>query len=134
MTFNKSRFNKNYEYEISRFCVKNKMSIPGARSRLFNGFLKEVNPKSVISYADRKLTFNNHFYTSLGFVFSHNTPPNYNWIKNDISLSRYQTQRSKLNKLLGETFDNKMTEDQIMCSKQFIKVYDYGSASYIFNK
>jgi hypothetical protein len=133
MTFNKSRFNKKYDYEISRFCVKNKITVSGAASRLFNEFLKNINPKSVISYADRRITFNNHFYTSLGFTFSHNTPPNYRWVKNNISLSRYQTQRKLLTKYFNENFDKNLTEDEIMISKGFIKSFDCGSSVYVFS-
>ena len=51
MTFCKSRFNKNYEWEISRFASLLDTTIIGGASKLLSHFKKVYNPKSIITYA-----------------------------------------------------------------------------------
>jgi hypothetical protein len=52
MTFSKPRFNKNYEWEMVRFCGLKDHTIVGGASKLFKHFVEKYNPKSVLSYAD----------------------------------------------------------------------------------
>jgi hypothetical protein len=55
------------------------------------------------------------------------TEPNYKWIKpeENVVLSRYQTQKSKLiSQGLGTKYE---TEDEIMENNNFLKVYDCGN-------
>lgn len=48
------------------------------------------------------------------------------WIKKDIQLSRYKTQKSKLNKILP-SFDPTKSESENMILAGFTKVYDAGN-------
>ena len=54
MTFGKSRFSKNTEWELLRFCNKLGYHIPGAAGKLLKYFEKNWHPMSLISYADRR--------------------------------------------------------------------------------
>lgn len=54
MTFGKSRENKKYEYELYRFCNKINTNIIGAFSKLLKYFEKKYEPKSLISYGNRR--------------------------------------------------------------------------------
>lgn len=47
MTFVKPRFNKKYQYELSRFCSKNNCNVIGGASKLFNYFIDNYNPISI---------------------------------------------------------------------------------------
>mgnify|MGYP007037140579 CR=1 FL=1 len=66
MTFGKPRYNKNYEYELIRYCSSK--NIVGGAEKLFNYFIKTYNPKSIISYCDWS-KFNGDVYLKLGFIY-----------------------------------------------------------------
>lgn len=66
MSFGLSRFNKNYEYELIRECSKYNYIIIGGVEKLWNFFLKNYNPQSIISYCDFN-KFSGKSYEKLGF-------------------------------------------------------------------
>lgn len=66
MSFGLSRFNKSYEYELIRECSKYNHIIVGGVEKLWNFFLKNYNPQSIISYCDFN-KFNGKSYEKLGF-------------------------------------------------------------------
>ena len=125
MTFCKPRFNNNYQYELSRLCTVSGCNVIGGADKLFKYFLKTYNPKSIISYSNFAKNVGS-IYNKLGFDYINLTDPNYVWCKNDIVLSRYQTQKSKL---LKDGFVGN-TEDEIMKSQGFFKIYDCGNHVY----
>jgi len=98
MTFSKSRFTK-HEYELLRFSNKLNTYVVGGASRLFKQFIKDFNPKSIVSYSDRRWNTGN-LYKMLGFTFSHNATPNYFYFNlkqnTDKLYSRLQFQKHKL--------------------------------------
>lgn len=122
MTFIKSRFNKNYEWELSRFCSKKTYQIIGGASKLFKYFEINYNPESIISYCDISKGAG-RMYEKLGFIKKDVSSPNYKWVKNNVILSRYQTQKNKLisEGLVGDS------ENNIMRSRGFFKIYDAGN-------
>ena len=128
MTFCKPRFNKNYDWELSRYCCKCNYTVIGAASKLFKYFLKN-NKGSIISYSNNAKTKGN-MYNRLGFTFEKITTPNYVWIRGDETLSRYQTQKH----LLKEFFNLGNTENEIMYNRGFLKVYDCGNKVWVMNR
>jgi len=131
MSFAKSRFNKNYEYELVRFANKLNTSVIGGASKLFKRFINEVKPESIISYADCRYS-NGNLYEKLGFIYDDLTKPNYGYIINDIIESRQKYQKHKLNKLL-ENFDSNLTEVQNMNNHGYHQIFDAGNLRYIWN-
>lgn len=132
MTFGKPRFNKNYEWELLRFC-SSKLVI-GSAGKLLKYFERNYKPKSLLSYANRcwssKLS---NVYEKIGFKLIGESEPSYIWVKNNIVLSRYQCQKHKLKELLGEEkFDINLTEDLNMLNNGFKKVFDCGNL--VFSK
>lgn len=123
-TFRKPRFNKNYDAELIRLAIKKNYSIMGAPSKLITNYVRRTH-NSVISYAN-KLYSEGNVYEKIGFDFIRTTQPNYVWIKKDIQLSRYKTQKSKLSKLLPN-FDSTKSESENMILAGFTKVYDAGN-------
>ena len=122
MTFAKPRFNKKYEWELSRLCSLKGTNIIGGASKLFKFFIKHYNPNSIISYsnfAKNKGTV----YKILGFSYLGLSSPNYIWCKNFNILTRYQTQKHIL---LKQGFLGK-TESDIMIKRNFYKIYDCGN-------
>ncbi len=76
MTFGKSRYNKNYQYELIRFCNKLNTLVIGGDSKIFKYFNKTHNPESIISYTDMRYS-NGALYETLGFNRLKNSTPNY---------------------------------------------------------
>jgi len=54
MAFGKCRFDKKHEWEMLRFCNKLGYHVPGAAGKLLKHFEKNYQPKSLVSYADRR--------------------------------------------------------------------------------
>ena len=134
MTFSKPRFNKKYDYELIRFCNKLNTSVIGSASKLFNYFIKNYNPKSIISYANRRFS-NGSIYEKLGFNFLRKTAPNYFYFKPSIRIlmSRNQFQKHKLANLLDK-FDENLSESENMFNNGYRRIYDCGNLVYGYIK
>jgi hypothetical protein len=108
---------KEGKYELYRFASKLGTSVTGAFSRLLNHFEKKVNPKEIVTYANRDWSMNKNVYEKNGFEFVHNTEPNF-WYYNR-QLKKYH--RFKFRK-------SRLSELDI---NDYLKVYDCGSKKYI---
>lgn len=132
MSFGKSRYNQNYQYELLRYCSKKYSTVVGGSSKLFQYFIKHYNPSSVISYCDRRL-FDGKMYEKLGFSFSHVSSPNYFYLKNNVFYSRIQCQKHKLKKIL-ENFDEHKSEKENMLNNGYVILYDCGQKVYTYGR
>ena len=130
MTFSKPRFNSQCDWEMLRFCSKFGIHIIGGASKLLKYFERKYNPNSILTYADRCWSTGD-VYKKLGFEFIQNTPPNYFYYKNGYRYSRYQCQKHKLIKILGENFDPSLTEYENMRNNNFSRVFDCGNMVFI---
>jgi len=132
MTFCKSRYNKNYQYEMSRYCNKLNTNIVGGAEKLFSYFLKTYKPKTVISYSDRRY-FSGNVYLRLKFNFVDNTSPNYFYITNNYKnlIGRLSFQKHRLNKVLSN-FDEKLSEWENMRINGYDRIWDCGHSKWIY--
>lgn len=126
MTFGKTRFSKKYEWELTRFCNKLGYHIPGAAGKLLRYFERNYNPKSLVSYADRRWS-QGKLYKALGFKLDHASAPNYWYWNGDYTLeSRIKFQKHKLaNKL--KFFDQSKSESQNMYDNGYHRIFDCGN-------
>ena len=136
MTFGKSRFNKNIEYELLRFCNLKYHNVRGAASKLLKAFERTHKPYSLISYANRDWSQGN-LYQKLGFVYSHTSEPNYIYtnLNRDI-ISRQQVQKHKLKDFLesrNQVFIENLSERDNMISNGYRIYYDTGNLVYYKN-
>lgn len=131
MTFVKSRYDKKIQYEMSRFCNKLNHLVVGGASKLFKHFIKNYNPKSIVSYSDRRF-FNGDVYQKLNFTFTTNTSPCYFYIKNKICYNRMTFQKHKLKKLLVD-YNNDLTEWENMMQNGYDRIWDCGHSKWIWN-
>ena len=129
MTFVKPRFNKKYEWELSRFCSKAGCNVIGGASKLFKYFIKNYNPSTIISYSNIAHT-KGKLYELLGFKLKEIAKPNYVWSNGHKILSRYQCQKHKL---LEQGFKGN-TESEIMHDKGYYKIYDCGNKVWVWLK
>lgn len=128
MTFGKPRFNKNFNCELLRYSSKLETTVVGGASRLLKAFISKF-PGNIVTYAKKEYS-NGNLYKTLGFKLTDSGKPSYFYIKGDKILSRYQAQKHKLSKLLGEKFNELLTERENMIKAGYIMVTDRGSFTY----
>ncbi len=132
MTFSKSRMSKNYEYELVRFCSVSGYTIQGGASKLLKYFERKYEPKSLVSYANRRWSTGNLYY-KLGFELSHISAPNYFYFGKDrVLYSRNKFQKHKLKSIL-EHYSEELTEYQNMLELNNYRII-YDSGNYVFFK
>jgi very-short-patch-repair endonuclease len=124
---------KERSYELLRFATDGR-SYPGAASRLFSRFLKDIDPVEVISYADRRWSASGNLYKQLHFVPVGSTEPNY-WYININKITRhyrYKFRKSELMKI--HPTKSHMTERAIMAEDGYKVIWDCGNFKFIWNK
>lgn len=127
MTFSNSNVSRKLSgWEINRFCSKVGYSIVGGASRLFKAFVKEENPKQVISYADSRWS-NGDLYQQLGFEFDSQTPPNY-WYFRPNELKRIHRFSLRKNK----NDDPNLTEYENRLKQGYLRIWDCGSSKWVW--
>lgn len=129
MTFGKPRFNDNYNYELIRFASKLGFQVIGGFGKLLKYFIKNFPNNSIVSYADRRYS-QGKVYLKNNFKFVEVSKPNYFYVKGNEKFSRYQCQKHKLRKLLGERFDENLSETENMLFNGFCKIFDCGNIVY----
>ena len=133
-SFGKSRYSKDYEWELIRECSKQGYSIVGGKTRLFSHFVKEHKPSSVISYCEKN-KFSGDSYIKLGFKLDHESVPGYSYYKSNVKYSRLQFQKHKMPELVGnllDTFDKNLTETENMKANGYFRIYDYGNFVFVW--
>jgi hypothetical protein len=124
MTFGKPRFNKNYEWELIRYATKSGYHVIGGAGKLLKCFERNYNPKSIITYADRRFSQGN-MYCKLGFKLDHVSKPNYEWISDDhtIRLNRLNCFKSKVKQMFNDYNYNLSVKDN-MINHKFYQLFD----------
>jgi len=123
MTFCKARFNRNYEWELSRFCTKLGYNVIGGFSKLLVNFRKEYSG-SIISYADRRYS-DGGVYDKNGFQLIHVNSPSYYYVDKNY-LERHN--RMKFQKKYIGSYD--CTEYEKAREMGFNKIFDCGTLAY----
>ncbi len=132
MTFSKCRFSKKYEYEMVRFCSKLNYHVVGSASKLLKYFEEKYQPKSIVSYADRRWSVGN-LYKKLGFNLENISGPNYWYFgKQRVLLNRLNFQKHKLKSILKK-FDENLTEQENMYLNGYSKIFDCGNLVFVKN-
>lgn len=118
---------KNDEYELVRF-VTNGDSIVGGAGKLLSYFVKNYNPKKIISYADNRWSQGN-LYKTLGFIEEEKYAIGY-WYVDDYKqrLHRFNFTKSQLVKL---GHDPRKTEWEIMRDLGYDRIWDCGHRKYV---
>lgn len=131
LTFSRSRFSSQYEYELVRLCSKINHTIVGGSQKLFTHFIKKFQPRSIVTFADRRF-FSGKIYNTLGFSFTEYTLPNYYYFRSPKKLeSRLHYQKHKLQKTLSK-FDPQLSEWENMKNNGYDRIWDCGNAKYVW--
>ena len=129
MTFSKLTRAKSYNsaeghWEISRFASKFDLILHGAASKMFSYFLKQHDPKFVLSFADLRWGTGN-VYEKLGFVRKDDTRINYWYILGSRRIYRYAL-RKNIN-------DNpNLTEYENRLEQGYLRIWDCGNSKWIW--
>ena len=129
MTFDKMRqqrkFHEDYDekWELLRFVNKLNTTVYGGASKLLKHFIKEVNPKSIISYADKRWSDGN-LYKKLGFEHTHDSRPNYFYVVGQHRENRFKYRKGELVK---QGFEPNKSEHEIMIERGIYRIYDCGT-------
>ena len=108
LCFGNSRFKKD-EIELLRMCTRKNTQVIGGFSKL----LKHSKINEFVSYVDLS-KFSAESYLKNGFKLIGQSGPNYKYLQGEKVLNRVNTQKHKLQKLLGDNFDDSKTETQNM--------------------
>ena len=122
ISYGKSRFEKNV-FEIYRFANKLYNNVIGGFSKL----LKHL-PRPIISYANRRWS-NGNLYEKNGFKLESISPPNYFYVVDGELHSRQRYQKHKLKEM--KSYDENLTEEQIMELEGYRRIYDCGNLKYV---
>lgn len=130
MTFSKSRFNNNYDFELLRYATVFNFTIIGGASKLLKHFRRNIEG-SIISYADKRWSIGN-LYEKLGFKPLKDATPNYFYIHPAtlVRESRIKYQKHKLKDKL-EKFDPSLSETENMLNNDFYRIWDCGNKVYV---
>ncbi len=127
MTFNKVEGRKvmsENEWNLSRFCNKIDTNVIGGASKLLKYFIKEYDPKRIVSYPDKDWS-NGILYYNLNFNLVYETKPDYKYIINGKRIHKSRYRKSKLN--------TELTESQHMKKSHIFKIWDCGKMKFEFN-
>lgn len=142
MSFGSPRYNKNYQWEIIRYCsTKN---IIGGAERLFKHFIQENKVESVVSYCDLS-KFSGDTYKKLGFELIRTSQPSLHWFRKkdkkhftDNLIRAYGVSRvvnhcePEEDKIAIEAATN--DNYQLMLLNEFLPVYDCGQQTWGWTK
>ena len=116
--------NSKYDYELSRFASNGNYIIVGSFSKLFKYFEKNYDWNKLITYADIRWSEGN-VYLKNGWLFNHNSVPNYWYTKGHIREHRFKYRPQNLKNLFEDY--NGETEREFMKKKKFYRIYDCGN-------
>ena len=133
MTFGISRVgmgNKDKQLELLRFCTKKYYNVVGGASKLLNFFIKNHNPKTIISYSSNDIS-NGNLYKQLNFIKS--TENLSYWYIDMNTKKRYHRFNFTKFKLVDIGFSDQMPESEIMKNIGLLKIFDCGQVKWILN-
>lgn len=125
MTFSKSRYNKNADWELSRFATVKDNLVVGAFSKMVKHFRKMYSG-SIISYADR-MHSTGGVYRANGFEVWKINPPSYHYFKDNENLLHRMNFQKKMITFAGDT----RTEFDVMRENGYNWVWDCGTIAFI---
>lgn len=129
MTFSKSRYNSNFNFELLRFCSKCGLSVVGAASKMFKYFTNIHKLSTIVSYSDNQYGAGN-LYDILGFTKYTAGNPSYRYTKNYVDFeNRVKYQKHKLPKIM-DAFDPRLTEWENMKNNGYDRIWDCGSSTW----
>lgn len=145
-TFGKPRFNKDVEWEAIRLASKSDTYIIGGVSKGFKYFVDRYNPTNIISYNSLNIS-SGHTDDIQGFKLQGYSKSQGIWVNTMNNNNPYTVRDMSLRKQGIDRILNRPAEDfpdydgtfetsneYLMILEGYVKVYDCGNVTYIWNK
>lgn len=131
ITFDKPRYNKNYEWELIRLCSS--YLVVGGEEKLFKYFIKTYSPQSIVSYCDNA-KFNGNVYNRLGFILKSEGVPtaHYYNLKTKEHITDNLLRQQGFDRLFGTNYGKGTDNKELIREYGFLEVYDCGQSKYIW--
>lgn len=138
MTFSKKRkifgYSDSDGYELVRFANDSEYIVLGGFGKLLKYFIKQYNPNSIITYADRRYS-NGKIYLENGFNLKNISDPSYYYIRRNNGdgrkrLHRYSLSKNNIKKKYPNIYDGSLTEKELVKKLGYIRIWDCGQ--YVF--
>lgn len=124
----------NNNWNLNRFASDTNYVCCGVGGKMFKWFLRNYNPGTIKSFADRRWTpnENDNLYIKLGFKYDSRTSSDYRYFKDgDIErLHKFNFRKATLNRKYGLPLT--MTETEMTKSLGYHKIFDSGLLKYIY--
>lgn len=133
MTFDKPRYNRNYEYELVRYCVAD-FKVLGGAEKLFRFFIKTYSPKSIISYCDLS-KFTGKVYEKLNFKLARKSAPAKHWYnpKTKQHITDNLLRQRGFDQLFKTNYGKGTSNEELMLKAGFVEIYDCGQATFVWH-
>ena len=139
-TFGATRFGSKYEWEFLRYATKSGYVVHGASGKLFEEFLKEKAPSSVVSYVDfNHTTKERTFLQTIGFEELSNPRGSLMWHRMADNKAVRNTSVLALgaDRLIGTNYGPKelcgLDNNGIMLAEGFLPVHTAGNRVFVWN-
>ena len=138
MTFGKPRYNRNYEWELIRLCYHPEYLVVGGSEKLWNKFLKDAYPSSVVSYCD-KSKFTGNVYYRLGMTLKSEGQPSKHWYsETEQKKSKHITNNFLLqhgyDQIFNEHYGKGTDNEELIVKRGYKPVYDCGQMTFEWYK
>lgn len=127
-TFGKARYLRDESYELIRFACAHSTTVVGGLSRLVKHYVRETNPSSLISYADKMIS-TGRGYTSAGFEHIRDTAPGFWYAKGGEVYHRSSFMKKVLPEKLSDYNEN-LSASENMAANGFDVIWDCGNSVY----
>lgn len=133
MTFGHPRYKANCQYELLRLCYHPNFLIMGGSKRLFNQFIKDYTPNSIVSYCDRS-KFTGDIYASLGMKqISKGNPRKHFWRAADNKhITMAELLKHGADQLIGTNEGKGADNEKILLKEGFEIILDRGQDTYLY--
>lgn len=129
MTFGKSRYNKNYDWELLRLCTLPQYQVIGGASKLFKYAVYKYQLHNIISYCDLA-KFTGEVYEKIGMKRVRVTPPQEVWSKGSEKITANLLRQRGFDQLFHTNFGKGTSNEELMLQHGWLPVYDCGQAVY----
>ena len=133
--FSNPRYDKKYQFELTSLTTERGYSIHNGYNKLFEYFIDNIDPDSVITYCDLAKS-DGHPFEDIGFQKLRINQPTKWWSKSSRLISNSLLKRQGYDKIFNKPADkfDKRTDEQKMIENWWLPIYDCGHSVYIWKK
>ena len=125
MTFGKSRYNKQYDYELLRLCSKKDTTVVGGASKLFRYAVNNLQLNNIVSYCDIS-KFSGNVYHKIGMRLVYISAPNIIWSNSDKKVTSNLLRQRGFDQLFRTNHGKGTDNEVLMLDAGWLPICDCG--------